>query len=48
MIEPEEINEVHSEEGEADNSVWGVLTEEQKKNFKKITEKNEENLKYIG
>lgn len=44
----EEINEIHSEEEEADNSVWGVLTEEQKKTFRKITEKNEENTRYIG
>ena len=44
----DELDEIQVEEEEADNSVWGVLTEEQKKNFKKITEKNEENLKYIG
>lgn len=38
-----------SEEVDSDDSgVWDLLTEEQKKYFKKITEKNEENLRYIG
>jgi hypothetical protein len=31
----------------ADN-VWKLLTEEQRKKFKELTEKNEENLRYIG
>ena len=38
---PEEHNELGSD-------IWDVLTDEQKKNFKKLTEKNEDNMNYIG
>jgi len=31
-----------------EEEVWNLLTDKQKKYFKKITEKNEENLRYIG
>ena len=34
--------------GDMDSSVWGLLTDKQKKAFKKLTEKNKENLNYIG
>ncbi len=30
------------------SGIWNLLTPEQKKRFKKITEKNKENLSYIG
>jgi len=35
-------------EGEEIDEVWESLTPEQKKFFKKIAEKSEENLRYIG
>lgn len=47
MVETEEIA-MSGDEDDGDSAVWDVLTEEQKKKFKKITEKNEENMKYIG
>ncbi len=41
---------IHFEDCEDDTGVeaWDFLTDEQKENFKKITEKNKENLSYIG
>ena len=44
----EEIDSFEDVEESEDNAVWNYLSDEQKKNFKKITEKNEENTKYIG
>lgn len=35
-------------EDEEDTAVWQVLTPEQKKQFKKLTEKTEKNMNYIG
>ena len=36
------------EDAEEQPSAWDMLTPEQKKYFKKLTEKNKENLIYIG
>lgn len=46
--EPEfEDHEDQMESGEA-NNVWSLLTPEQQKYFKKLSEKSEDNLRYIG
>ncbi len=34
--------------GDVDGSVWNLLTDKQKKAFKRLTEKSKENLNYIG
>lgn len=36
------------EEGDGECSGWNILTNEQKEYFKKLTEKSEENMRYIG
>ena len=35
-------------EEEGDCSGWGAMTPEQKEYFKKLTEKSDENMRYIG
>ena len=42
-----DVGEYGSEDMPSDG-IWGMLTDEQRKYFKKLTEKSEENLKYIG
>ena len=41
------IGEDNAESGEM-QQIWANLSPDQKKYFKKIAEKSEENLKYIG
>ena len=36
------------EEDVPSEGIWSLLSDEQKKYFKKLTEKNKENLRYIG
>ncbi|MDD5182011.1 MAG: hypothetical protein PHC66_02455 [Candidatus Nanoarchaeia archaeon] len=46
--ENSEIMDEDDAEMQADNSVWETLTPEQKKYFKKLSEKSPDNMKYIG
>jgi len=46
--EDSEIMGEEDAEDQADNSIWATLTPEQKKYFKKLSEKNPDNMKYIG
>jgi len=46
--EDSDVMEDGDEESVESNSVWGVLTPEQKKYFKKLNEKTPDKMKYIG
>jgi hypothetical protein len=49
MVEKMDVGaeDSESEDGEI-NAVWNILTPEQKKYFLKLSEKTEDNLRYIG
>lgn len=46
--EDSELMDDGDEESAESNAVWGTLTPEQKKYFKKLSEKTPDNMKYIG
>jgi hypothetical protein len=50
MHENEQVIDAGGESAEADeaSAIWEHLSPEQKKYFKKLVEKNEENMNYIG
>jgi Spy/CpxP family protein refolding chaperone len=47
-INEEQLDFEEPDEAAAMDSVWELLTPEQKKYFKKLTEKNKQNMIYIG
>lgn len=51
MADEEKELDIFGEEGgemDGDSAVWDMLTPQQKKYFKKLSEKSPENMSYIG